>query len=118
MAEGQQAEIAVDQIEAERIEAIDQNIDRKRGERHHQRKYQNRQAGEAGAVFDRELKPAHRRRLRPQIRLRHLVHALVFTLNSSIRRGRRTLAAVRSKPPPSERRSTPWPFPARTATSC
>ncbi len=91
--ERQQAEIAVNQIEAERIEPIDQNVGGERRERHDEGKHQNHQAGDAGTMPGGELKPAHRHRLRPRIWLGNLVHALIFTFNSSIRRGRKIPAA-------------------------
>ena len=91
VAERQQAEIAEHQIEAERVQTVDQDVHRQRRERHDQRKHQHDQAGDAGAVPRRELKPAHRRSLR----LRTDGHLFMpgFTLSSSIRRGRRSPAA-------------------------
>src|SRR5258708_10614375 len=100
VAERQQAEIAVDQIEAERIEPVDQDVNRKRRERHDKRKYQNRQARDAGTVPGCELEPAFRHGLRLLIWLADLVHVPIFTFNSSIPRGRRIPAPPPSRPPP------------------
>src|SRR6201996_1748334 len=62
VAERQQPEIAIDQVEAERVEAENQDFGGQRGERHHQREYQHHGAGKGGTVQRREFRPADARR--------------------------------------------------------
>ena len=64
MAKRQQAKIAVNQIETERIQPVDQNVDGQRRERHDKREHQHHDAGDTRTMSGRELKPAHRRRFR------------------------------------------------------
>ena len=111
--ERQQPEITEQQIEAEGIEAVDQDVHRQRRERHHQREHQHEAARKQDAVAPRQIEPASRggagRRHDPG----DLAH-----VSSSVRRGRRNPAAGSGARSPSARRSRPWPFPARTARSC